>query len=333
MPSPAATATTPVRPPEAGVALGHLLAHVGDVEVGHLADPVEDRDRGLGLVGVDVDLEGDVVADDEDRVAEPLQAGQVLAVAEAAAGDDEVGAVAVAAVLVVGQAAARRLVVGDLRHLGPVAAQPGDDAGEDQDEAVAAGVDDAGFAQHLELLGGAGDGALAVGDRPLEDLGEDRVLLLFGDVAAEPLLLLLEVGELAGERVGHLAEDGQHRPLGRLPDRVVGGVGGAGEGGGDEGRVDQLAGAAGELLGGAADDLAEDHPELPRAPISAARASAWTSSVRPTSSTSWPSRRSSSSITARIVIAMLSPVSPSATGKTLRSLTSWRRASRRRRQS
>ena len=57
----------------------------------------------------------------------------------------------------------------------------------------------------------------------------------------------------------HLAEDGQHRALGRLADRVVGGIGGAGEGGGDEHRVDQLAGTAGQLLGGAADDLAEDH--------------------------------------------------------------------------
>ena len=82
---------------------------------------------------------------------------------------------------------------------------------------------------------------------------------LVGNAAVEPLLLGVEVGELAGDRVGHLAEDGQHRPLGRLAHRVVGGVGGAGEGGGDQHRVDQLAGPAGQLLGGAADDLAEDH--------------------------------------------------------------------------
>ena len=67
------------------------------------------------------------------------------------------------------------------------------------------------------------------------------------------------MGELAGDRVGHLAEDGQHRALGRVADRLVGGVGGAGEGRGDQHRVDQLAGPAGQLLGGAADDLAEDH--------------------------------------------------------------------------
>jgi hypothetical protein len=92
---------------------------------------------------VDVDLEGDVVADHQHRVAELLQPRQVLAVFEAAAGDDEVGAVAVAAVLVVGQAAARRLVVRDLGQLRVVPAQAGDDPGEDEDEAVATGVDDA----------------------------------------------------------------------------------------------------------------------------------------------------------------------------------------------
>ena len=200
-----------------------------------------------------------VVADHQDGVAEALQLRQEPAAVEGAAGDDEVGAVAVAAVLVVGQAQLRRLVVLDLRQLAVLAAQAGDDPGQDQDQPVAAGIDDAGFAQHLELLGRARHRPLAVLDRPLQDLGQDRVLLLFADVAAEPLFVGFEVGELAGQRVGHLAEDGQHRPLGRLADRVVGGVGGAGEGGGDQHRVDQLAGAAGQLLGGAADDLAEDH--------------------------------------------------------------------------
>src|SRR4051812_23080724 len=48
---------------------------------------------------------------------------------------------------------------------------------------------------------------------------------------------------------------------------------------------------------------------------------------RPITSIGCPFIRSSSSTTARMVIAMLSPVSPSATGKTLRSLTSERRRS------
>src|SRR4051794_32229760 len=68
-------------------------------------------------------------------------------------------------------------------------------------------------------------------------------------------------------------------------------------------------------------------PLLPRAPSSAARATAATSSSRPMSSIIWPLMWSSSVSTARIVIAMLSPVSPSATGKTLRSFTSARRLS------
>ncbi len=150
---------------EPGVALGHLLAHVGDVEVGDRAGALEQGHRRLRRVGVDVDLQRRLVADDEDRVAEALQPRQEVPRGEAAAGDDEVGAVAEAAVLVVGEAAARRLVVSHLGQL-VVAAQGGDDPGQNQHQAVAAGVDDAGLAQHLELLRRARHRALAVLDRP-----------------------------------------------------------------------------------------------------------------------------------------------------------------------
>src|SRR5689334_18726855 len=69
-------------------------------------------------------------------------------------------------------------------------------------------------------------------------------------------------------------------------------------------------------------------PELPRAPSRAARATLSTIWSRPISSISPCVERLSSSLsTARSVSAMLSPVSPSATGKTLRSLTSSRRDS------
>ena len=68
-------------------------------------------------------------------------------------------------------------------------------------------------------------------------------------------------------------------------------------------------------------------PLFPRAPRRAARATASTSSSRPRSSIGCPLIRSSSVSTARRVIAMLSPVSPSATGNTFRSLTSCRRLS------
>src|SRR3954447_7814516 len=73
-------------------------------------------------------------------------------------------------------------------------------------------------------------------------------------------------------------------------------------------------------------------PLLPRAPSSAARATESTIWSRPISSSvcssSSRARRSTSSRQARSVSAMLSPVSPSATGKTLRSLISARRVSR-----
>ena len=66
------------------------------------------------------------------------------------------------------------------------------------------------------------------------------------------------VRELGGDAVGHLAHDGEDRALGRLAHGVVGAVGRAGHRGADQHGVDELAGAGGELLGGAADQLGED---------------------------------------------------------------------------
>ena len=67
------------------------------------------------------------------------------------------------------------------------------------------------------------------------------------------------VRELGRDAGRHLAHDGQDRPLGRLAHRPVRLVGGARERGADQHRVDELAGTARELLGGAADQLGEDH--------------------------------------------------------------------------
>src|SRR5665811_2585349 len=78
---------------QAGPPRGDLLAHVGDVEVGDATGPLEQRHRTFGLVGVDVDLERRLVADDEHRVAEALEAGQEVARGEPCPRDDEVGAV------------------------------------------------------------------------------------------------------------------------------------------------------------------------------------------------------------------------------------------------
>ena len=109
-------------------ALGDLRAHVGDVELRDLARVPEQRHRVLRLVGVDVDLQRHLVADDEDRVAELLQERDEGAALEARSLDDEVRAVPVAAVLVVGpRVAGRRRVVRDLGRR-DVAAQAGDDA-------------------------------------------------------------------------------------------------------------------------------------------------------------------------------------------------------------
>src|SRR5215211_2553536 len=69
-------------------------------------------------------------------------------------------------------------------------------------------------------------------------------------------------------------------------------------------------------------------PEFPRAPINAACATVVTTRFRSTTARELVRRFSSASSTALIVPAMLSPVSPSATGNTFRSLISSRRSSR-----
>jgi len=48
----------------------------------------------------------------------------------------------------VGPGEASRLVVGDLGERPHLATQAGDDTGEDQHEAVGAGIDDAGLGEH-----------------------------------------------------------------------------------------------------------------------------------------------------------------------------------------
>src|SRR5258705_431788 len=58
-----------------GSALGDLFAHVGNVQLRNLPRVREERHRRLRLVGVDVDLERGLVADDEHRVAKLLEPG------------------------------------------------------------------------------------------------------------------------------------------------------------------------------------------------------------------------------------------------------------------
>ena len=59
--------------------------------------------------------------------------------------------------------------------------------------------------------------------------------------------------------MGHLADDGEDRALGGLAHGAVGAVGRAGHGGADQHGVDEVAGPGDQLLGGAADQLGEDH--------------------------------------------------------------------------
>ena len=92
---------------------------------------------------------------------------------------------------------ARRRVVLERRRLG--AAQGGDDAGEHHGQAVAAGVHDARLAQHRQQVGAALDGLLAGVQRALEQLGEQRVLLVGVALVGQPRLR--HVGELGGHAV------------------------------------------------------------------------------------------------------------------------------------
>ena len=166
-PSPATTATTPLfarvgrDEREAPLPLLLLLVHVGDLDSLDRAGGRAERERGAGVVGVDVHLERGLVADDDERVAELLELRLEPVAVERVALDDEDGAVAVAGRLEVDRLdAGRRLDRRRGRHR-----LAGDGAGhpaQELDEPGAARVDDARLAQDVELLGRAGDGLLPV---------------------------------------------------------------------------------------------------------------------------------------------------------------------------
>jgi hypothetical protein len=217
--------------------------HVRDLDPVDRALAHAERERGARVVGVDVDLERGVVADDEERVAEPLQLLLEAVRVEALALDDEDRAVAVLRQLLVDGVDAELL---DLHgRVGErLAAHGCGDPAQELEQARAAGVDHARLAQHVEQLGRARQRLLALGD----ELGQQLV-------DAE-----LRVGLPLG-RLGEAADHRQHRPLDGLPHGAVGRVARApertrGEAGVDGARV-------GEHLGGAADDLAQDHARVP----------------------------------------------------------------------
>ena len=148
---------------------------------------------------------------------------------------------------------ARRVVVGDLRRR--VAAQRRDAPREQHDDAVAAGVDDAGLAQRRKQVGAAAHGLLAGDDRALQDVSDAPVLL--GEVAGRQTLVGA-VRELHRDGRRHVAHHRQDRPLSGLAHRRVGALRAARHRRADEHRVDELSGARDELLGGTADQLRED---------------------------------------------------------------------------
>ena len=168
-----------------------------------------------------------VVADDEDGVAQVLEQRREAAGVEALTRDREVGA----------EAKARRLVLGTMQGGGRVlvlelrcgvAAQRRQTAGDDHGEPVGAGVDHPGLAQDRQLLRAAVDGLLGRLERVLEHLGQQLVLLRGGDVVAEPRAL--HVRQVMGHAAGHRAHGGEHRALGGVAHRGIGGVRGAREG-------------------------------------------------------------------------------------------------------
>ena len=150
---------------------------------------------------------------------------------------------------------ARRSVVLERRR--GRAAQGRDDPGEDDRQPVAAGVDDARLPQHRQQVGPALHGRLAGVERALEQPGQQRVLLVGAALVGQPRLR--HVGELGRDPVGHLPHHREDRALRRRAHGAVGAIGRARHRGTDQDRVDELAGARDQLLGGAADELGEDH--------------------------------------------------------------------------
>ena len=77
-PSPATTATSSDasrhrREPQTRLALLGLVMHVRDLDPLEHAARGPEAERGPGIVGVDVHLQGGLVTDDHQRVAEPLE--------------------------------------------------------------------------------------------------------------------------------------------------------------------------------------------------------------------------------------------------------------------
>ena len=135
-------------------------------------DRAPERERRVGVVRVDVCLQRTRVADDHQRVAEPLELALERGLVEVLALDDERRAVAEARLRLVDRFG-RELLPGRLRRQ-LLARQRRGEPRTSLDQARAARVDDAGLAQDVELLGGARDRLLPAPDDRAEEL-RDRL--------------------------------------------------------------------------------------------------------------------------------------------------------------
>ena len=127
------------------LALLRLLVHVRDLDALDRPDRGAERERAPGLVGVDVHLERGRVADDEQRVAEPLELALERVGVEPLALDHEHRAVAVLRQLLVDGVEARLVRVLGRRLRDRLAGERGGDAADDLEQPGAARVDDAGL--------------------------------------------------------------------------------------------------------------------------------------------------------------------------------------------
>ena len=223
--------------------LERLRVHVRDL------DSFDDTDRGArregepGVVRVDMHLERGLVADDQEGVSERFEHTLQSSLVEPLAFDDEHRAVAVRGQLEVNRVEAQSLAR-DRRIRDRLAGHAEREPARDLHEPRTARVDHSRVAENVQHLGGARNGVLAAGEQRCEELRRREAPVLL------PLSLL-----------GHLADDGEHRPLDRALDGPVGGIARTSE------RTAKPRSAhivrTGEHVDEAANDLREDHAGVP----------------------------------------------------------------------
>ena len=230
-------------PEEAFLPLGGLDVHVRDLDAFDDTDRRPRRESEPGVVCMDVHLECGLVADDEEGISERLEHALQGGLVESLPFDDEHRAVPVRRQLqmdrVESQSLARNRCVRE-RLAGNSEGEPAGDL----DQPGASRIDDPCVAEHIQHLGCAGDRVLPSGEHGREELrGREAAVLL-----ALPLL-------------GHLADDGEHRPLDRALDRSVGGIARTPERTA-KAWCARVVGTT-EHVDEPADDLREDHARVP----------------------------------------------------------------------